>query len=64
MNYAVYIIDNMMLTEEEIRNLPIATEEEMEDINLSKEDVIEETIRLFLEKAKKMDELYDKGLLK
>lgn len=54
----------MMLTEEEIRNLPIATEEEMEDINLSKEDVIEETIRLFLEKAKKMDELYDKGLLK
>lgn len=41
------------LTEEEIRNLPIAIEEEMEDINLSKEDVIEETIRLFLEKAKK-----------
>ena len=35
-----------------------------EEIILSKEAAIEETIRLFLEKAKKTDELYDKSLLK
>lgn len=29
-NYAVYIIDNMMLTEENIRNLPVISEEEDE----------------------------------
>ena len=49
------------LTDDEIKNLPFLTEEE---ILLSKEAAIEETIRLFLEKAKKTDELYDKGLLK
>lgn len=52
------------LTEEEIRNLPYLTKEEQYDIKLTKEDAIKETIRLYLEKAKETDELYDKGLLK
>ena len=68
MQYARYTFFNIVamkeLTEEEIRNLPYLTKEEQYDIKLTKEDAIKETIRLYLEKAKETDELYDKGLLK
>ena len=49
----------MILTEEDIKNLPLITEDELSKMKVSKEELIEYAIAQFELEADKIDALYD-----
>ena len=49
----------MILTEEEIKNLPVISEEELKKISVPTEQLIEKAILDFNEQADMIDTMYD-----
>ena len=46
-----------------LNNLPVLTEEEIEEISLTKEELIEKAIREFNDECDRIDRLYEQGIV-